>query len=156
MRSSTNIISALGTFLGYHSGPVGFPIATCCVFLAALLLGIVVPTGAQPPCTLVAGQGYQSSSYNPCTVYNTGSSCAPSGPGYTCTAGGINYPEYYSFTANDRWWICTWSDSSQTCNWAVTKENCGFLDFYTSESCGTPCTPTSAWAYFACEAANDQ
>ncbi len=156
MRSSTKVILALGMFLRYHSRRVGLPLATCCVFPTALLLGLVVSSVAQDPCKAVGGTGLQTSQYNPCQSANT--SCAASGPGYSCTVNGKVYSEYYSFTANTRWWVCVPGSSEQSCFWGVDQANCGFLEFFTTKSwggtCSVGCTDTIGWFFEACEAKN--
>ncbi len=154
MCSLTNIISALGMFLGYHSRRVGLPLATCCVFLAALLLGLAVSSVAQDPCTSVGGTSFQDSSYNPCQVRNA--TCAASGPGYSCTVLGVSYPEYYSFSAYTNWHVCTPGSPSQSCYWAIDQANCGSLSFFTTKNwlgnCSVGCTDNTGWYFETCEA----
>ena len=155
MCSSNSVVSALGMFLRKHSRLVGFPAATCCVALAALLLGVVVPSVAQPPCTVVGGPTYvKVNNFNPCMTYDT--SCADSGPGYTCTIKGTSYPEYYSFTPNMTWSFCDpGGGPTDNCNFKIDMANCGSLQFFTTSLfgyCSGTCTDSTGWYFAGCEA----
>ena len=155
MCSSTNIVSALGMFLRSRSRLVGLPIATCCVFIAALLLGIVVPSGAQTLCNEPYGDDYQEYGYNFCTASDT--SCASSGPGYTCTVNGqpAGTQEWYSFSANTyNWYICLGGGYETYCSYQTYMQNCGTVRYFYQSGCAEGDSCNDVWYFVNCQMAS--
>jgi len=151
MCSSTNIVSALGMFLRSHSRLVGLPIATGCVFIAALLLGIVVQSAAQPvPCDDPYGDDYDEYGNNPCQEAQT--SCAPSGPGYSCTVNGVptGTPEWYSFSALPDWYICIGGGFETYCSYQINQQKCGGVNYFYKSGCPNGTTCDDNWIFVAC------
>lgn len=152
MRFSSHVVSAIRAFISRHGRHLPLAVSTAASFFAALLVGFVATSGADPLCNSNDGPNYQyAPTANPCSSADT--SCASSGPGYTCTVNGAPVAQYYTFGAFSSWALCLGtSESGYSCYYQTVQQECGATSYYPNNTCTGNCTPNINWYFVTCEA----
>jgi len=124
-------------------------LATAAVFSLALGLAWRTPAEAQCP---AGGSDWclLNPATNQCAIYT---SCAPTGPGYTCMV--VNNPNpqpegTWRFTPTSPWQRCTSPATTTSMSCTMTDQSCGTTYHFVSgyNACYKPCT--GSWYWSAC------